>query len=117
MLSRLQASNSFFIVVSSSGNTYHFDCRSVRSIKYTIFSALVNPLRSWTTTAKRPQKLSPVNIVANHPYLGGTVPIFYAKLPTVPIFLDYVPIFLNSLNVQNSAILSPNLVILTIFNL
>ena len=56
-------------------------------------------------------------IVANRPYLGGTVPIFYAKFPTVPIFLDCVPIFLNSLNVQNSAILSSNLVILTIFNL
>ena len=40
----------------------------------------------------------------------GTVPIFYAKFPTVPIFLDCVPTFLNSLNVQNSAILSPNLV-------
>ena len=34
-------------------------------------------------------------IVANRPYLGGTVPIFYAKFPTVPIFLDCVPIFLN----------------------
>ena len=50
------------------------------------------------------------SIVANRPYLGGTVPIFYAKFPTVLIFLDCVPIFL-------SAILSPNLVILTIFNL
>ena len=49
-------------------------------------------------------------IVANRPYLGGTVPIFYAKFPTVPIFLDCIPTFLNSLNVQNSAILFPNLV-------
>ena len=57
------------------------------------------------------------SIVANRPYLRGTVPIFYANFPTVPIFLDCVPIFLNSLNVQNSAILSQNLVILTIFNL
>ena len=54
------------------------------------------------------------SIVANRPYLGGTVPIFYAKFPTVPIFLDCAPIFLNSLNVQNSAILSPNLIILAI---
>ena len=30
-------------------------------------------------------------IVANH--LGGTVHIFYAKFPTVPIFLDFVSIF------------------------
>ena len=36
-------------------------------------------------------------IVANCPYLGGTVLIVYAKFPTVPIFL-------NSLNVQHSAI-------------
>ena len=36
-------------------------------------------------------------IVANRPHLGGTVPIFYAKCPTVPIFLDCVPTFLNSL--------------------
>ena len=51
-------------------------------------------------------------IVANRPYLGGTVPIFFAKFHTVPSFLDCVPIFLNSLNF---AILFPNLVILTIF--
>ena len=54
------------------------------------------------------------NIVANCPYLGWTVPTFYAKFPTVPIFLDCVPIFLNGLSVQNGAILSANLVILTI---
>ena len=38
------------------------------------------------------------SIFANRPYIGGTVPIFFAH--TVPIFLDCVPIFLNSLNVQ-----------------
>ena len=48
---------------------------------------------------------------------GGGVPTFYAKFPTVPIFLDFVPIFLNSLMYKNSAILSPILVILTILNL
>ena len=32
-------------------------------------------------------------IVANRPYLGGTVPIFYAKYPNVPIFLNFVPNF------------------------
>ena len=32
-------------------------------------------------------------IGANRPYLGGTVPIFYSKFPTAPIFLDFVPIF------------------------
>ena len=53
----------------------------------------------------------------NRPFFGGTVPTFYAKFPTVPIFLDFVPINLNSLMSKNSAILSPNLVILTILNI
>ena len=36
-----------------------------------------------------------LHIVANRPYFGGTLHIFYAKFPTVPIFLDCVPIFLK----------------------
>ena len=51
-------------------------------------------------------------IVANRPYLGGTVLLNF--LPS--LFFDCVPIFLTSLNVQNSATLSPILVVLTIFN-
>ena len=47
-------------------------------------------------------------IVANHPYLGGTVPIFYAKLKLLRKIGTVG-------NFQNCAILSPNLVILTIF--
>ena len=37
------------------------------------------------------------SIGTNRPYLRRTVPIFYAIFPTVPIFLDFVPIFLKSL--------------------
>ena len=58
-----------------------------------------------------------IYIGANCPYFGGVVPTFYTKFLTAPIFLDFVSIFLNSLMSKNSAILSPNLVILTILNL
>ena len=47
-----------------------------------------SPLEVW-------QKRRFQHIVANRPYLGGAVPIFYAKFPTVPIFLDCVPTSLN----------------------
>ena len=37
--------------------------------------------------------LSGVVCIYHSCQFGGTVPIFYAKFPTVPIFLDFVPIF------------------------
>ena len=43
---------------------------------------------AWDNIAAMPGYEARDNIVANRPYYGGTVPIFYA---TLPIFLDCCP--------------------------
>ena len=46
-----------------------------------------------------PNMYLPNGIVANHPYfVRRDSPYFYAKFPIVLIFLDFVPISLNSLS-------------------